>query len=133
MTIYSEDENMFLVHISEVHVIKFIHGPSPCLYYFSANNIHMSKIKLAFSFLYTVSRNKKRFMNREVQKSTDAFMLNRKTNHIAKERFAYIIKDNWIRNNPITVRDVRRSHKIYRPPLPEIKGIMRYKESPRIQ
>ena len=72
-------------------------------------------------------------MNREVQKSTDAFMLNRKTNHIAKERFAYIIKYNWIRNKPITVGDVRRSYKIYGPLLPAIKGRTRYKESPKIQ
>ena len=46
----SEYKNAFLVHISEGHVIKFIRGPSPCLYYFGAGNIPMSKLKLAFSF-----------------------------------------------------------------------------------
>ena len=63
VTLDSEDENIFLVHISEGHVIKFIHGPSPCLYYFDAGNIHMFKLKLAFSFLNTVFENKKLFKN----------------------------------------------------------------------
>ena len=66
MTLDSEDKNAFLVHISAGHVIKFICGPSPCLYYFDAGNIHMYKLKLSFSFLNTVSENKKIFKNREV-------------------------------------------------------------------
>ena len=66
MTLDSEYENAFLVHISAGHVIKKLRGPLPCLYYFDAGNIHMSKLKLAFSFLNTVSENKKNFKNREV-------------------------------------------------------------------
>ena len=60
-------------------------------------------------------------------------MINWKTNHITKDKFVRIVKDNWIINNQIKVGDVRRSHKIYGPLLPEIKGKTRYKESPRIQ
>ena len=132
MTLDSEDENAFLVHIFAGHMIKFILGPSPCLYYFDAGKIHMSKIKLVFSFLNTVSENKNLFKNQELQKATDTVMLNRKKNHISKEKLVWIVKDNWIRNNPITVRDVRISHKIYGPPLPSIKGRTGYKELPRI-
>ena len=55
MTLDSEDENVFLVHISAGHVITFIRGTSPCQYYFDAGNIHMSKLKLAFLFLNNVS------------------------------------------------------------------------------
>ena len=33
----------------------------------------------------------------------------------------------------MTVGDVRRSHKIYGPPLPAVKGRTRYQESPRVQ
>ena len=51
MTLYSEDENIFLVHISAGHVLKFIRGTSPCLYYFNSGNIHISKLKLALSML----------------------------------------------------------------------------------
>ena len=60
-------------------------------------------------------------------------MINRKTNHISKDKFVRTVKDNWIRNNPITVGDLRIYHKIYGPPLPAIKGRTIYKESPRIQ
>ena len=63
VTLDSKGDNMFLVHISEVHVIKFIRGPLPFLYYLDASNIHMSKLKLAFSFLNDISENKKLFKN----------------------------------------------------------------------
>ena len=75
--------------------INFIRGTLPCLYYFNASNIHMSILKLALLFLNTVSENKKLFKNQEVQKATDAVMLNQKTNHNAKEMFVRIVKDNW--------------------------------------
>ena len=84
MTLDGQYENAFLVHISAGHVIRFIRGPLPCLYYSDSGNIHMSKLKLAFSFLNTVSENKNIFKNQEFQKATDAVMINRKTNHIAK-------------------------------------------------
>ena len=61
VTLESEDENAFLVHITAENVIKCIRGPLPCLYYFNAGNIHMTKIKLAFSFLNIVTKNKKLF------------------------------------------------------------------------
>ena len=127
MTLDSEDENAFLVQILAGNSIKLIRGTSPCLYYLDSGNIHMSKLKLAFLFLNTVSENKKLFNNREARKSTNAVMLDRKINHIAKDKFFQIVKDDWIRNNPIIVGDVRRSHKFYGPLLPEIKGRTRYK------
>ena len=122
MTLDSEDENAFLVHILAGNVINFIGGTLPCLYYFNASNIHMSILKLAFLFLNTVSENKKLFKNQEVKKATDAVMLNQKTNHISKDKFVRIVKNNWIRNNPITVGEVKRSHKIYVTLLPAVKG-----------
>ena len=69
----------------------------------------------------------------DVRKATDATLLNRKVNHLAKDKFIRIVKNNWIRNNPDTVGDVRRSYYIFGPPLPPIKGRTGYKESPRIQ
>ena len=86
MTIDSEDENEFLVHISEGQVIIFIRGPLSCLYYFNAVNIHMYNLKLAFSFLNNISDNKKLFKNQEVRKATDVDILNRKTNHICQRQ-----------------------------------------------
>ena len=48
MTLDSEDEKAFMVHILAGQVIKFIRGPPTCLYYFDASNIDISKLKLAF-------------------------------------------------------------------------------------
>ena len=93
----------------------------------------MSKLKLAFSRLNTLSDNKNIFKNQEVRKAIDAVMLNRKTNHISKDNFIWIVKDNWIRNSPIKVGCVGRYHRIYGPLFPEIKGRTRYKEPPRFQ
>ena len=60
-------------------------------------------------------------------------MLNQKTNQIAKDKLLQIVKDNCIRNKPIMVGNVKRSHKMYGPPLPEIKKITIYKEWPKIK
>ena len=115
VTLDSGDENTFLIHISAGHKINVIRGPSSCLYYFDAGNIHMSKLKLVLSFLNTVYEVKNIFKNQEVQKATDTVMLKRKNNHIAMYKFVQIIQYNCIQNNPITVRFVRRSQKFMDP------------------
>ena len=132
VTLDSEIDNSFSVHISENHVIKFIRG-SNGLYYFDASKIDLSKLRNAFSFLTTVSDKKKLYRTRDVRKATDAVILNRKVNHMAKDKFILTVAHGRIRNNPITVGDIRRSHDIYGPPLPTIKGRTRYKESKRVK
>ena len=42
------------------------------------------------------------------------------------------MKDNWIRKNLLTVSDVQRSHVIYGPPIPPLKGCVRYQNLSRI-
>ena len=125
-------ENAFSVHISAEHVMKFIRV-LPGLYLFDASNVDLSKLRNAFSFLNTVSTNKSLFRNRDVRKANDAITLNRRINHVAKDKFVRIVRDNWVRNNPITVGDVNRSHQIYGPSLPAIKGRTRYQESKRVK
>ena len=93
----------------------------------------MSKLNVAFTFLNTVASNKASFGQRDVRKADEAILLNRQTNHMAEEKFVRVVKDNWIRNCPVTVGDVRRSHKIYGPPLPPVKGRARYQSSPRVK
>ena len=131
VTLDSYNENAIVIHISAKHIIKFICGPNG-LYYFDTSNTDLIELRHAFSFLNTVSNNMKFFKKWEVRKASDAILLNRKINHPSKDKFVRVIKDNWIRNNPITVGDVRRSHNIFGPPLPPIKGRTRYKESSRI-
>ena len=132
VTLDTETENGFSVHISEGHVMKFM-CISPGLYVYDATSVNMSKLNVAFNFLNTVASNKASFSKRDVRKADEAVVLHRRTNHMAEEKFSRVVKDNWIRNCPITVGDVRRSHKIYGPPLPPVKGRTRYQSSRRVQ
>ena len=58
VTLDTDIENAFTIHISEKHVMKFTRV-SPGLYLFDASNVDMSKLRNAFSFLNTVDDNKK--------------------------------------------------------------------------
>ena len=49
VTMDTDIENAFSVHISEKHVMKFTRV-SPGLYLFDARNVDMSKLRYAFSF-----------------------------------------------------------------------------------
>ena len=80
----------------------------------------------------TVSDNKSFLNDREVRKADAAILLNRRLNHMAASKFIKAIQYNWIHNNPLTVSDVRRSHAIYGPPIPPLKGRTRYQAPPRI-
>jgi hypothetical protein len=124
--------NGFNVHISEGHVIKFS-LIRPGLYLLDTTNVDIHKLRQSFSFLNTVDQNKKHFGKREVRKADEALLLNRKSNHVAKDKFLRIVKNNLICNNPVTIGDVKRSQAIYGPPIPPLKGRIRYQESPRIK
>ena len=112
-------ETAWIVHILADHTIKF-YCHSPGLYFFNTSNVDLSKLKHAFNFLNTVDNNKKYFGQRELRKVDLAALLNQRINHIAKDKAICIMKMSLIRNNPLTVGDVRRSHTIYGPPLPPI-------------
>ena len=132
VTMDSSLENALIVHISAEHTIKFFRH-SPGLYYFDTSNIDIPKLRNAFNFLNTVDNNKKYFGQRELRKADLAVLLNRRINHVAKGKAIRIMKMSLIRNNPLTLGDVRRSHTIYGPPLPPIQGRTRYQESPRVR
>jgi hypothetical protein len=68
VTMDTDIENAFTVHISERHVMKFTRV-SPGLHLFDASNVHMSKLRNAFSFLNTVVDNKRLFRARDVRKA----------------------------------------------------------------
>ena len=120
--------NGFKVHISSQHVIPF-NRITRNLYLFNANDVDIHKLRQAFSFLNTVSHNKKLFSTRDIRKADTALTLNQRINHVAKDKYLCIIQHNWIRNNPITVADVQRSHSIYGPPISPIKGWTKYQAS----
>ena len=117
--------NGFNIHISDSHIIQFI-KVIPGLYLYDASNVDLTKLRCAFSFLNTVASNKSFLKKHDIRRADDALLLNRRLNHITKDKFIRIVKDNWIRNNPLTVSDVQRSHVIYGPPIPPLKGRVRY-------
>ena len=131
VTMDSDVEDALIVHLSQQHRIKFKKDPRG-LYYLDTTKLDLSKLTRAFNFLSTVKENKKMYGIRDIRKADEANALNRKVNHQAKDKYLRIIKDNWIRNVPFTVGDVRRSHDIYGPPIPPIKGRTRYQEAQRI-
>ena len=131
VTMDSEVEDAFVVHISDKHSIKFKKDDRG-LYYFDTSKIDLSKLTQAFNFLTTVAHNKRIYGARDLRKADEAKELNRRINHVAKNKYIRLIKDNWIRNAPITVADIRRSHAIYGLPIPPLKGRTKYRESSRI-
>ena len=124
-------ENAFKVYLTPTYVIKFT-CREPGLYVYDATNVKTSTLHNAFQFLNTVSDNKNFFHDREISKADAAVVLNRRLNHMAPTKFIQAVHHNWIHDNPLTVGDIRRSHAIYGPPIPPIKGRTRYKAPPRI-
>src|SRR6056300_1048521 len=133
MTMDSWTVNALIVHILEGHELRFSRV-SERLYALDASNINISKLNSAFSFLLsTVEGNKSMYRARDVRKADEAVVLNRKTNHMAKDKFVRVIQNNFIRNCPVTVGDIKRPHAIYGPPIPPIKGRTRYEGSERVK
>ena len=131
VTMDSSASNAFHIHINKFATLVFS-LVEPGLYLLDASQIGIHKLRTAFSFLSTVSDNKKMFTASDVTKAKRAITLNRRLNHVAPAKFEHIISNNWIRNCPVTIHDVRRSHSIYGPPLPPIKGRSKYRAAPRV-
>ena len=97
--------NGFNIRISDSHIIQFTKA-IPGLYLYNVSNVDLNKLRCAISFLNTVASYKSFFKKRDVRRADDALLLNCRLNHIAKYKFIRIMKDHWIRNNPLTVSDV---------------------------
>ena len=123
--------NAFHVYLSPEHILKFI-CLEPGLYVYDASHTDIPKLRQAFTLLTTIDSNQSQFRNREVRKAQDALTLNRQSNHMAKDKFQRIIKDNWLHNNPITINDVQKSNFIYGPSIPSLKGRTRYQIPTRV-
>ena len=131
VTMDSDLANEFRVHISDQHVIPFKRITSR-LYLFDTSQVDIHKLRFAFSFLTTVDENKRFFQARDIRKADEAAIVNRKVNHMAKDQFLRVVKNNWIRNLPVTMNDVQRSHIIYGPPIPPMKGRTRNQTASRL-
>ena len=126
----SQYDNAFYVYLSPTHFIKF-ECVDPGLYVYDATRVDLPKLRQAFNFLNTVE-NKSLYRTPDLRKADDALMLHRKLNHMAKDKFQRIIRDNWICNNPVTINNVHQSQHIYGSSIPSLKGRTRYQAPPRV-
>ena len=124
--------NALILHLSGNHTIqptKAVQG----LNIFDASNVNLSKLRESFFFLNTVSSNKPIFKSRDLCKAEETIALNRKINHLAKEKMIRVVQKGLNRNCPVTVVDIWRSHIIYGPSLPSLKGRTKHQDSERVQ
>ena len=66
-----------------------------------------------YLFVQTVSQNKARFHRREIEGADRAVVLHRKIGRPSQAQFEVILRNNLIRNCPVTVDDARRAIIIY--------------------
>ena len=113
-------EPALIVHRRDGTTMKFMEY-SNGLYYFdvAANVFSTSSVNepssqsFASLFVQTVSNNKEWFHRREVEGADRAVVLHRKIGRPSQAQFELILRNNLIRNCPVTVDDARRAINIY--------------------
>ena len=120
ITMDSADEPAMLVHRLDGTVMKFLEHPSG-LYVFSCNNDTNDSVT-GYTMLSTVAEQKKLFSRREIQSANAARDLYRKIGRPAEAEFQSILRNNLIRNCPVTPDDAKRALIIYGPDIAVIKG-----------
>ena len=73
----------------------------------------------------TVAEQKKQFSKRQVAEADEARALYRKVGRPDEAEFTSMLKNNWIRNCPVTPDAARRALIIYGPDVAVLKGKMR--------
>ena len=122
VTMDSELELAMIVHRRDGSTMKFIQY-SNGLYYFdvathspSSNSSVTAPSSQSFAgylFVQTVSDNKARYHRREIEGADRAVVLHRKIGRPSQTHFEMILRNNLIRNCPVTVDDARRAITIY--------------------
>ena len=120
ITMDSADEPAMFVHRLDGTVMKFLEHPSG-LYVFSCNNDTNDNVT-GYTMLSTVAEQKKLFSRREIQSANAARDLYRKIGRPAEAEFQSILRNNLIRNCPVTPDDAKRALIIYGPDIAVIKG-----------
>jgi hypothetical protein len=76
----------------------------------------------SYSFINTVQNNKAHFTRREIEGADKAMLLLRTIGYPEQHDFEYYLRNNLIRNSPLTADDARRAVHIYGRDLGAIKG-----------
>ena len=108
------------MHRLDGTVMKFLEHPSG-LYVFSCNNDTNDSVT-GYTMLSTVAEQKKLFSRREIQSANAARDLYRKIGRPAEAEFQSILRNNLIRNCPVTPDNAKRALIIYGPDIAVIEG-----------
>ena len=118
-------EAAMIVHKRDGLTMKFKEFSSGLYYYDAAvgsNDNMVNPPVNGYSFVNTVASNKQRFHHREIEGADLARELYQKIGRPSQKHFEHILRNNLIRNCPITVDDAKRALMIYGPDVPALKG-----------
>ena len=128
VTMDTNREAAILVHRKDGNIMKFIEYESS-LYYYDAdnnnskNNKHSNAmVTNAYLFLNTVKANKLKYTQIEIDGADRARALYRKLGHPSEYFLQHILRNNFVRNCPVTVDDAKRAINIYGPEITTIRG-----------
>ena len=130
VTMDSDVKKSMFVHREDGYVMEFKQYKSG-LYYFDVaeqvgNSNHSSNMNYdylpSFSLVQTVEENKSKYTRRELSNAEKARSLRRKIGHPSQQDFEYYLKENFIRNCPLTVADAKRAEDIYGPEVYSLQG-----------
>jgi len=119
VTMDTSSEPAMLVHRLDGSVMRFEEHPSG-LYVFKSNTTKDSVV--GYSMLSTVAQQKKMFSRREIAAADIARALYRKLGRPSESEFQSILRQNLVRNCPVTPDDAKRATIIYGPDIAAIKG-----------
>lgn len=100
---------------------KFLEHPSG-LYVYKSNNRTNEDVTGYYTLVSTVAAQKKLFSRREIKSADAARELYRKIGRPDEVEFQQILKNNLIRNCPVTTDDAKRALLIYGPDIAVLKG-----------
>jgi Reverse transcriptase (RNA-dependent DNA polymerase)/Zinc knuckle len=116
VTMDTDDEPAMFVHRNNGMVMKFVEYKSGLYYHDTSQQEHN------FTFVSTVTDNKRRFTDREIADADAAIALHRKLGRPSQKQFELMLKEGHIRNCPVTVDDAKRAFLLYGPCVANLKG-----------
>jgi hypothetical protein len=122
ITYDSKKEKAFIVHLEEGRKIRFRQAPNG-LYNHKPKELNTQKnIEIGTNMMNTVEENKRFFTNRQIARAYKARELYHALGTPSIHDFKATIIMNAIKNNPVTLEDVKISERIFGPDIGRIKG-----------
>jgi Reverse transcriptase (RNA-dependent DNA polymerase) len=112
----TDAEPAMFVHRKNGVVMKFVEYNNGLYYHDTSQQEHN------FTFVSTVSKNERRFTDREIADADAAIALHRKLGRPLQKQFELMLKAGHIRNCPVTVDDAKRAFLLYGPCVANLKG-----------